>query len=203
MALDDFKSEDNKVATGYSDLSIDEVKRRIPHLENIESEMIRRETAELASNAPQYFWEVPASTSGYHHPDCRGDKGLWTHTLMVSTVVERLGESFVEQGRIDQLEMDYARSACILHDMRKNGDPENPSTSSVSDHDLQMASVIKTETNLQHSVVSSVKSHMGPWYDGPFPRDALQHLVHNADMIASTGTISPDLSVSGDVPEEL
>jgi len=203
MGLDNFKSEDNKVSSGFVDLEHSEVERRIPHVANIESGKIRQATIELASNTPEYFWEVPASSSGYHHPACRGDKGLWVHTLMVATVVERLGESYMEQNRIYGDQMDYARSACILHDMRKNGNPANPSTSSTSDHDLRMASVIDDKDDLSSQIASAVQSHMGPWYDGPEPKTDLQCLVHNADMIASTHTVTPKIHTGGDVPEEL
>lgn len=203
MALDEFKSDDNKVASGYVDLESSEVERRIPHVKNIEDGRIRSETIQLASNSPKYFWEVPATSSGYHHPACRGDNGLWIHTLMVATVVERLGESYMEQDRLYGNQMDYARSACILHDMRKNGNPQNPSTSSTSDHDLRMGQVISDVTDLPNQIASAVESHMGPWYDGPEPKNDLQDLVHNADMVASTGSITPKIHTDGEIPEEL
>jgi len=182
-------------------LSISEVERRLPALDLIGDAEIRDETAALAADAPRYFWEVPASTSGYHNPLCRGERGLWTHTLMVATVVVELADSLVEQGRLNWRDVDAARSAALLHDMRKNGDPADPSDSSVSDHDLRMAAVIREESDLPVEVAEAVESHMGPWYDGPEPETEIERLVHEADMVASTSTITP--GVVEPVPEEL
>ena len=178
-------------------LDKEEVYRRLPSLNLIEDETIRHTTAQLSAQAPEYFWNVPASVSSYHHPICREERGLWVHTLMVSTAVERLGDSY--EARFD-VDVDHARSAAILHDQRKNGAPEAPSTSSVSDHDLQMAQVIR-ESGLPETVADAVAAHMGPWYDGPEPESPLDELVHNADMLASTENAT--LAVPGPVPEEL
>jgi len=181
--------------------ALEEARRRLPSLRLIEDRHIRDQTAQVAAKAPRYFWMVPASTSGYHHPLCRGERGLWIHSLMVSTVVERLLDSRVGLGLLEESDRDLARSAAILHDMRKNGPPGSASTSSVSDHDLRMARVIREESDLPEAVAEAVESHMGPWYDGPDPEPGLERIVHDADMVASTSTISP--AVPAPVPEEL
>lgn len=177
-----------------------EVARRLPTIWCIEEFQILEETARLTARAPDYFWRVPASTSGYHHPVCRGERGLWAHTLMLSTVIERLAPSLVAQGRLTERQVDYAHSAAILHDQRKNGDPENPSEKSTPDHDLYMADVIRG-SSLPDAVADAVAAHMGAWYDGPEPQTELEHLVHEADLVASTSTISP--AVFGPLPDEL
>jgi hypothetical protein len=186
--------------TRESRLTAREVVRRLPTLRLIQDEDVRRETARVAARAPSYFWSVPASTSKYHHPLCRRERGLWLHTLMLSTVVERLGASRVELGELSERDLDLAHSASLLHDMRKNGPPEDPAESSVSDHEERMARVVLEESVLDESVAVAVGSHMGPWYDGPEPVTALARLVHDADMVASTETITPGLQ--GPVPEE-
>lgn len=183
-----------------TELSIEETQRRLPTLELIDTERVRALTTRLSSNAPEYFWTVPASTGPYHHPACRGDRGLWAHTLMLSTVIGRLGDTYVEQGLIDRTEVDLAHAAAILHDQRKNGDPANPSDKSTSDHELLMADVIR-ESALDDRVADAVESHMGAWYDGPKPETHLDQLVHTADMVASTESITP--AVQGPIPEEL
>ena len=182
-------------------LSHDEIHRRLPTLALIDDPDVREETADLAARAPSYFWEVPASRSTYHHPLCRGRHGLWIHTLQLSTVIERLADSVVGRGELSPLEIDLARAAAILHDMRKNGPPSDAADSSVSDHDLRMASEIRTESELDERVADAVASHMGPWYDGPTPSTPLEELVHTADMIASTATIA--VSIQGPIPTEL
>jgi len=182
-------------------LDVEEALRRVPTLRLIEDADLRAEAARVTARAPSYFWEAPASTSGYHHPLCRGERGLWVHTLMLSTVVERLADSRVELGDLDREEVDHAHAAAVLHDQRKNGDPSDPSTSSVSDHDLRMAEVLREEADVPESVVSAVETHMGPWYDGPAPESGVERLVHDADMVASTASITP--AVHGPLPEEL
>lgn len=182
-------------------LDQDEVEYRMPALDTIGDQLIREGVADLTARAPDYFWYVPASASGYHHPICRKECGLWAHTMMVVTAVERLADSYVEQGKIERYEVDYARAAAILHDQRKNGDPEDPSDTSVSDHDLRMARVIRNESGLPDEIASAVASHMGPWYDGPQPETALDDLVHTADMMAST--CNATVAVPGPVPGEL
>jgi len=176
----------------------EEVYRRMPALDLIEDKAVRDEVVRLTAEAPDYFWTVPASTSGYHHPACRGEHGLWVHTLMVCTAVKRLVESY--ELRYD-LEADHAFAAAILHDQRKNGDPSDPAEKSVQDHDLMMAEVISEESALPLEVENAVASHMGPWYDGVEPAYPLDELVHSADMIASTSTAT--LAVPGPLPEEL
>lgn len=135
------------------------VRRRIPALDLIDDSNIRGETLRLTAEAPEYFWNVPASTSGYHHPACRGERGLWVHTLMVATAVERLVDSYAE--RYDA-EPDHAYAAAILHDQRKNGDPAAPANKSISDHDLQMAEVVREQSELPDKIANAVATHMGP-----------------------------------------
>ncbi|MFB6281053.1 MAG: HD domain-containing protein [Haloferacaceae archaeon] len=177
-----------------------EVVRRVPHLRQFDDDGVMAAVRDLTAAAPAYFWTVPAATGDHHHPLCRGDHGLWAHTLMVATVVERLADSYVERGLIARGDVDLARAAAVLHDQRKNGPPGDPAPASVPDHDLRMAAVVR-ESPLPDRVADAVGAHMGPWYDGPEPETPLADLVHAADMVASTATITP--KVHGPVPEEL
>ncbi|WP_226042729.1 HD domain-containing protein [Natrinema sp. DC36] len=183
-----------------ADLSADETKRRLPTLELIDDSATKMVTTAISSQAPDYFWTVPASSSGYHHPACRGERGLWAHTLMLSTVVDRLADTYVEQGLIEKSEVPLAHAAVVLHDQRKNGDPANPEPKSTQDHELRMARVIRN-SELDVRVADAVESHMGAWYADTQPETPLDQLVHTADMVASTESITP--GVQGPIPEEL
>ena len=185
--------------------TVEQVERRMPTLALIEDDEIRRFTAEITTDAPAYFWHVPASTSGYHHRLCRRHRGLWLHTLMLSTVIERLADSFIERyDDFDQRDVDRAHSCAILHDQRKNGPVEDTHPSSTSDHDLVMADVVRSEYRMaaddREAIADAIASHMGPWYDGPEPETPLERLVHTADMIASTTAIT--VGVYGPIPNE-
>ena len=179
-------------------LAAAEAKRRLPAITRVVDEDLRAGVLQLTTEAPGYFWAVPASTSGFHHPICRQEHGLWAHTLMVYTAVERLIDSYEARFGV---EPDHARAAALLHDMRKNGPPEDPSSKSVSDHDLQMADVVRQHGAFPDEVADAVAEHMGAWYDGPEPSSPLAELVHNADMLASTANAT--VAVPGPVPEEL
>lgn len=171
----------------------DEVKARVPAVKHIVDKDIRAEVVDLTARAPAYFWSAPAAnpTSDYHHPVCRQRYGLWAHTLMGVTIVKELAESWVEQDRITVEERDHALAASILHDQRKKGPHGAFNGSSTSNHDLRMAEVVRKRSGLPDEVSYAIETHMGPWYDGPAPDHAVEHLVHNADMLASTPNVTP------------
>jgi hypothetical protein len=188
-------------------LSADEVVRRLPAIELLPDDL-REPVIEISRRAPDYFWDVPA-TSGknvdYHHPIARGEHGLWAHTLMLFGPLWRLSQTEVALGNITERERDLAFAAAILHDQRKRGSHADPESKAVSDHDLRMAIVIRqTEIPDRDTIANAVASHMGPkeWgYDGPEPETPLQRLVHQADMMASTP--NADIHIPGPVPKEL
>jgi len=181
-----------------SPLTPEEAKRRLPAITRIVDENLRAGVLQLTTEAPEYFWTVPASTSGFHHSICRQECRLWAHTLMVYTGVESLIDSYKARFSV---EPDHARAAALLHDMRKNGSPENPSDKSVSDHDFQMANIVRQHGAFPEVVADSIAERMGAWYDGPEPSSPLAELVHNADMLASMANAT--VAIPGPVPEEL
>lgn len=165
-----------------------EAERAFPPVEAIDSGVIRNATLDaIQSGVRDYFWTAPAASSYRHHnPYCCGERGLWIHTLMVSTAYERLVDSYVGQDLITKREGDLGRAAVLLHDFRKFGDAYESGESADMDHDLQAARWVRTDTDLPDEVADVVASHMGPWYEGPTPETSLQQLVHMADMAAST-----------------
>jgi 23S rRNA maturation-related 3'-5' exoribonuclease YhaM len=204
MGLDAFKTEDSTshdLPEGKVDLDREEVKRRLPHIDKILDPEIEREVIDVTASSPKYFWEVPASTSGYHHPLCRGKHGLWVHTLMVATVVERLKDTYTEQDLIPGNKIDEVRAAALLHDQRKNGPAHRPKNTSTSNHNEFMGDVIRVESELSDNVARMVDTHMGEWYDGPSPRNHSEQLLHTADMIASDENI--EIDIMKPIPEEL
>ena len=145
----------------------------------------------IRKGVPKYFWHAPAASSYNHHnPYACGERGLWIHTLMVSTAYERLVDSWVGQDLITTYEAELGRSACLLHDLLKHGDSYEEGDSAAKDHDIQCAEFIREETDLDERVADAVASHMGPWYEGPEPETPLQQLVHQADMLASTKNVT-------------
>ena len=177
-------------------LSPAEARRRMPSLQLIENDAIRGETCKLTMFAPAYFWERPGSTAGYHNAH---EHGLWAHTLKLSTVIERLADSYTERGLLRKpLDVDRAHAIAILHDQRKAGEDGEETQ---SDHDWWMGGVVRQESELGETVARAIESHMGPWYEGPEPSSTLEELVHVADMIASDDNV--DIALPAPVPEEL
>ena len=185
-------------------LTEEEVYRRLPEVGEIEDDGLREETvAAFVDYCPDYFWEVPASSSGkYHHVYHREYRGLWLHTKRAFTAYQRDAPSLVQQGEIDDFEADCGRAAILLHDMFKFGLEENGDDPVVinegfkegydeidahttSDHDVLAAEVLRENTGLPHDVIGCVESHNGPWCDGKQPESPLEQLHHMADMSAS------------------
>lgn len=185
--------------------ALDDVERRVPTLRLIVDADLRDEVARVTAGAPRYFWEAPATTSDeYHNPACRGHRGLWVHTLMLSTAIETLADSREQLDDLDRRDLDTAHAAAILHDQRKLGAPERrgePSDTALTDHDLRMADYLTATADVPKRVVDAVASHMGPWYDGPAPVHPVSRLVHDADMIASSAAVTP--AIQGPLPREL
>ena len=173
-----------------------EVERRLPTLALIADDELRADTRSLSRFAPAYFWTRAGSTAGYHNAH---EHGLWAHTLKLSTVIERLADSYVERGLIRESDIDRAHAAAILHDQRKAG-PAGGDDQTESDHGLQMATGVRQHVG-DEVVARCVASHMGPWYDGPEPTSHVAELVHIADMMASDDNAI--LAIQEPLPDEL
>ena len=147
---------------------------------------------------PEYFYHIPASSTGKYHPEyALGDGGLLRHTKVVVRVDYELlsnpafGSSYTDE------EKDLMLMAMVMHDGVKSGYVQEKYTR--FDHPLLVAQLIKdnkdklslsdTETDFLTHVISS---HMGPWttdYQGneilPAPVDKYQKFVHLCDYLAS------------------
>lgn len=177
-----------------------EAERRMPAVQLIDDVDLRAKVLDEVARFPGYFWTAPATSSEqYHNRFARGERGLWTHVLMVATALERTVDSHVEQGRLDETEADHARAAVLLHDGRKYGDRYRPGDSADKDHDIQMWDVLRSR-GFPEAIADAVAAHMGPWYAGPEPSTPLEQVVHQADMTASARHVTPAVY---DAPTEL
>lgn len=153
----------------------------------------RREYAKvLIENAPDYFFSVPASSSGkYHPPFDLGNGGLIRHTRCVAYFAKALCVAQMED--IDTTDM--AIISAIAHDIQKQGDGRVSHT--VTEHPIlaakymqeMRAHVPNAFTDEQFDdMLSAVRAHMGQWggKDGlPVPKTHFDFIVHDADYIAS------------------
>ena len=151
---------------------------------------------------PEYFYHVPASTSGKYHPEfALGEAGLVRHTKVALRILEEMfsNSSFCTY---DEYTKDLMRMALMLHDGFKLGIGESSHT--VREHPLIMGNfVVQNMDKLSISnedaikVSNLIKSHMGPWNtdrDGkeilPKPKTHEELIIHLCDYIASRNFLS-------------
>ena len=160
---------------------------------------IKEFTVKAINNLPEYFFSVPASSSGkYHSLVCLGEGGLVRHTKMnVRFAVELLNLEMMNKYTED--EKDVIISALILHDGVKHG--LNHSKYSIANHPTIMSEFIKGNKELcdvlpkeiLHIILGCIETHMGEFNKDyktkreilPKPHGKLQNLVHICDILGS------------------
>lgn len=127
---------------------------------------IRKFCVEMLDDAPDYFFVIPASSTGKFHPKfAQNEQGLIRHTKALVGIANDL--LALEQYNFDSDTKDMIRVAGILHDAKKLGD--NGSQWTVFDHPIIAADWVrnsKSETvsqDVKNEIASMIASHMGSW----------------------------------------
>lgn len=153
---------------------------------------------------PDYFFEVPASSSGKFHSvlEC-GYGGLVYHTRSVAKVANYLVNLQQNKSKLNDIEKDCVICAALLHDCLKHGE-DNKTGFSVHHHPILAAEFVKTDSRLdgilseeiRTTIGDAIASHSGEWTTSkrskivlPSPQTLVQELVHTSDYIASRGDI--------------
>ena len=180
---------------------IDRLKVFQTELKEIQTENIRK-YAELAIQnvLPEYFFYVPASSTGKYHPEYAiGTGGLVRHTkAMAKIAIDVLGLEFLQYS---QEEKDLILTGCILHDGRKSGAEEDKSEFTRADHPLLMANALAEAECLKDIIPEEsekllfdvISSHMGQWNTDyktkkeilPKPETWAEFFTHLFDYLAS------------------
>jgi hypothetical protein len=153
---------------------------------------------------PDYFFEVPASSSGKFHSSLEcGFGGLVYHTRSVAKIANYLVNLQQYKSKLNEVEKDCVICAALLHDCLKH-DWENKTGFSVHQHPVLAAEFVKTNKELNDIVGDEIRtiigdavaSHSGEWTTSkrskivlPSPQTLIQELVHLSDYIASRGDI--------------
>jgi hypothetical protein len=153
---------------------------------------------------PDYFFEVPASSSGKFHSSLEcGFGGLVYHTRSVAKVANYLVNLQQYKSKLNEVEKDCVICATLLHDCLKH-DWENKTGFSVHQHPVLSAEFVKNDNRLAGIVSDEIRtmigdavaSHSGEWTTSkrskivlPSPQTLVQELVHLSDYIASRGDI--------------
>ena len=157
-----------------------------------------RESAEtILEILPDYFYEVPASSSGKYHPNFSlGEGGLVRHVKAAMQFLEDMFENEAF-GVFDDYTKDLIRMALLLHDGLKSGLEYGGHT--CFDHPVIMSNyIIENMDKLSISeedarfVARLIITHMGPWNKDkqgnvvmPVPETKAELLVHLCDYVVS------------------
>lgn len=167
-------------------------------LEYIKSEKIKSACQKMIELLPDYFFEVPASSTGKYHPEyALGEGGLLRHTKAAVRIAYELLNDPCIGDKYTQDEKDLMIMALILHDGLKSG--LNHEKYTRFDHPILIADYImdnEEELGLEVEEIEflcdAVKTHMGSWttdYDGvevlEKPKTKYQNFVHMCDYLAS------------------
>ena len=167
-------------------------------LELIKNNRLRRSCEVLLNELPDYFYEIPASSTGKYHPKfALGEGGLVRHTKVAVRIAyeiiktQSIGNVFTDD------EKDLILISLMLHDGLKEGFPKEKYTK--FDHPILAANFVKDKANLTKLTSEEVKlistnisSHMGEWNKSdysdvtlPLPKNKYQKMVHMCDLLAS------------------
>ena len=167
-------------------------------LNYIKDESIRNDAKTLIEALPDYFFEVPASSTGKYHPKyALGDGGLLRHTKAACRIAYELLINPCIGDKYTSEEKDLMILSLMLHDGLKSGAEKSQYTK--FDHPILAAEFVcdhMDEINLTDEqidfVSDCIKTHMGPWtkdYDGnevlEKPHTKYQNFVHMCDYLAS------------------
>lgn len=165
-----------------------------------------KEAAKIMINLlPDYFFEVPAASTGKYHPACSlGNGGLVRHTKVAVRVAFEFYNDEAITGIFKSEEKDLMLVGLILHDGLKSGLQKSEYT--LAEHPKLMSDYIqdhKGDLNLTDNEIefltNVIISHMGPWntdYKGneilPKPVNKYQKFVHMCDYLASRKFLNVD-----------
>lgn len=167
-------------------------------LEFINNERIKKSAETLIELIPDYFFKVPASSTGKYHPSfSNGDGGLLRHTKVATRIGKEILSLEYTNNLFTEDEKDLLITGIMLHDTQKLGNPEERYTR--FDHPLLAADFIeqnKDKTELTKEEISLIKrvisSHMGQWNKSyyskielPKPSDKYEFFVHMFDYLSS------------------
>ena len=180
-------------------------------LQWIKSKNIRRFVIEMISLLPDYFFEIPASSTGKYHPEYSlGKGGLVRHTKGTVVIAKTLLDlpMFNEQWTCDyslpfndyftDTDKDIIIASLILHDGLKCG--INQTKYTIATHPTEMVNFIKSNQNAcifidettLNKICGCIASHMGQWNTNkngeiilPTPQTEAEKFVHLCDYLAS------------------
>ena len=173
------------------------------YFDSVQDENVKKFMGQCIETIPEYWFVVPASSTGKHHPNyALGKGGLMRHTIALLRFFNRLVYNSMYGNMFTNREMDLLRVACLMHDTRKSGSDEEFAVDKHTkfDHPILAANTvrsIKTEyiTDKEKELIANaIESHMGQWNTDthgksnvtlPLPTNKYQKIVHLTDYLAA------------------
>ena len=167
---------------------------------SLENEDMKEFFKAIIKEAPPYFYEVGASSTGKYHPSyALGSGGLVRHTV---ALVRFMNHTFdIEcMNKWTSRERDMLRISGLAHDMLKSGTQEEYEHNKYTKHEhpILAANFIRSFDGkyLTHDeierIATTIESHMGIWNTSnhssvvlPKPENKFQKMLHWADYLAS------------------
>lgn len=178
--------------------ALNKVKEFEKELDFIVNPKIRYFAEEAIKILPDYFFEIPSSSSNkYHPPYANGVGGLVRHSKAAVRIAVELFRT--DLWKFTEDEKDLIISGLIVHDGFKSGriqekfsraDHPNIIATEISKNDILKSLVSDTQINF---VVGNIGRHMGKWVEDyktkekilEKPETVSQRFTHLCDYIAS------------------
>lgn len=167
-------------------------------LSYIKDDRIKTSTITILDMLPDYFYEIPASSTGKYHPEFSlGKGGLVRHVKVAVRLAKELLDNPSIGSKYTNNEKDIMLMSLILHDGLKSGLVYNRYTQAnhptlIKDFVNENKSKLSLTDNELDLFSHAVESHMGPWntdYEGreilPKPKTKYENFVHMCDFLSS------------------
>jgi len=164
----------------------------------IKDDNVRSFTIGALELLPDYFWVIPASTTGKYHPvSSLGEGGLVRHTKTALKIAEELFR-FTSLGDYNDFQKDCIRSAIMLHDGCKCGLKGSKYT--VHEHPLVLSEHLRGNKEVYdilkpsqvEAILQGVESHMSNWNTNnksnvvlPLPEKPYQVFIALCDYLSA------------------
>ena len=130
----------------------------------------------LVGLLPDYYFEIPASSTGKYHPKYAATtSGLVKHTKVAVRIAHELLTNETTGSRFSDNDKDLIIMALILHDGLKSGNPKEQYTR--FDHPLLISKFImenkdktKLTTDEIRELCNMIETHMGQWTIDPYTK---------------------------------
>jgi 23S rRNA maturation-related 3'-5' exoribonuclease YhaM len=171
---------------------------------------IKNFTIRALESLPDYFYEVPASSSGKYHPQyALGQGGLVRHTKAAVRIALELFRCETVTGHYSDNTKDIIISALLLHDGCKHG--LNDSKYTITEHPIVVVEMIRNNNDLNNlldkeifdKIMNGILTHMGQWTSDyktgkevlEKPKTGIQNFIHMCDYLASRKSIEINFEV--------